>query len=132
MCARRIHGFSINTTTARSQFEPVHEGFKFLILNSLSLLNKNISLIQDYRAINLFLDNDNAGRDAKETLVSKGIQFQDASNLYTEYKDVNEYLVKSQRQRLQIKTRKGFGSDFACRGAGLVQKLMFIHLYKQP
>lgn len=64
----------------------------FLILNSLSLLNKNIAFLQSRGNILLFLDNDLAGQEAKERLASKGILFRDASTLYAPYKDVNEFL----------------------------------------
>lgn len=63
----------------------------FLILNSLSFVNKNIPLLQRKDNI-LFLDNDQAGTNAKTLLVSNGIKFRDASSLYAPSKDVNEYL----------------------------------------
>jgi hypothetical protein len=67
----------------------------FLILNSLSFLNKNLDLIRVHEKVNLFLDNDLAGKEAKDNLTSKGLTFRDASTLYSPYKDVNEYLVKT-------------------------------------
>jgi len=77
----------------------------FIILNSLSLLNRSIPLLNDYREIILFLDNDNARRDAKEHLITRGVQFNDASKLYKEFKDVNEFLIKSQGQVQQRRVR---------------------------
>lgn len=77
----------------------------FIILNSLSMLNRSIPLIKDYLEINLFLDNDNAGREAKEDLITKGIQFNDVSKLYKDFKDVNEFLIKSQSQVQQRRMR---------------------------
>ena len=67
-------------------------GSSFLILNSLSLLIKNLTLLQSRGDILLFLDNDLAGREAKQQLTSKGILCRDASTLYSPYKDVNEFL----------------------------------------
>jgi hypothetical protein len=64
----------------------------FLTLNSLSFLNKNLSVLESHREIHLFLDNDLAGKEAKEGLTSKGILFRDASTLYAPHKDVNEFL----------------------------------------
>ncbi len=67
----------------------------FLILNSLSFLNKNVDIIKSHDQVNLFLDNDLAGKEAKQNLTSKGISFNDASTLYAPYKDVNEFVMKS-------------------------------------
>ena len=64
----------------------------FLILNSISFLNRNLTLLQSHREVRLFMDNDLAGREAKESLTLKGISFQDASTLYADHKDVNEFL----------------------------------------
>lgn len=64
----------------------------FLILNSISFLNRNLILLQSYKDVRLFLDNDLAGKEAKEALTLKGISFQDASTLYGGHKDVNEFL----------------------------------------
>lgn len=64
----------------------------FLILNSISFLNKNLPLLQSHREVRLFLDNDLAGREAKDALTLKGISFQDASSLYAGHKDVNDFL----------------------------------------
>ena len=64
----------------------------FLILNSLSCLNKNLTLLKSREKVLLFLDNDMAGKEAKEALTLKGISFQDASTLYAGHKDVNEFL----------------------------------------
>jgi hypothetical protein len=46
----------------------------------------------------LFLDNDLAGKEAKELLTSKGISVRDASTLYASHKDVNDFL-KTQKGR---------------------------------
>ncbi len=65
----------------------------FLILNSLSFLNKNLSFLKSHDEVILFLDNDLAGKQAKERLTLKGISFQDASSFYSSFKDVNEFLL---------------------------------------
>jgi DNA primase len=66
----------------------------FLVLNSLALLNRSVSIIKNYRDVNLFLDTDVAEKDAKETLTLKGVRFNDASRFYPDSKDVNEFLIK--------------------------------------
>jgi hypothetical protein len=80
----------------------------FLILNSLSLLNKNLALLQSRGDITLFLDNDLAGREAKQQLTSKGILFRDASTLYAPYKDVNEFLKNTKGGHATLTRSRGF------------------------
>jgi hypothetical protein len=69
----------------------------FLILNSLSLLNRCIPLLQSYRSVNIFLDNDLAAKETKLRLKAKGVRFNDASTLYKDFKDMNAYLVATQK-----------------------------------
>jgi len=82
----------------------------FLVLNSLALLNRSMSIIKNYRDVNVFLDNDQAARDAKETLRVKDIHFNDASRFYPDSKDVNEFLVKKikSENKFEPKRSKGF------------------------
>ncbi|WP_079685327.1 toprim domain-containing protein [Ohtaekwangia koreensis] len=70
-------------------------GNDFLILNSLSLLGRSIPLLQSYKTVNIFLDNDLAAKEAKHHL--SGIHFYDASLLYNDFKDLNEYLIAMQK-----------------------------------
>lgn len=71
----------------------------FLILNSLSLLNKNKSIIESYRDVTLFLDNDQAGRNAKSMLTDNGVRFKDASCIYANAKDVNDFVAVESRSQ---------------------------------
>jgi hypothetical protein len=69
----------------------------FLVLNSLRLLKRSLPILESHSEINLFLDNDIAAKEAKESLVEKGISFNDPSSLYQGHKDVNEYLIASSK-----------------------------------
>lgn len=93
-----------------NHFTRITNNSSFLVLNSLALLNRSASIIKNYRDVNLFLDNDPAGRDAKETLSLKGIHFNDASRFYPDSKDVNEFLIKKLKSEntTQVKRSKGF------------------------
>lgn len=64
----------------------------FLILNSLSLLNRNLALLRSGGNVHLFLDNDFAGKEAKQRLTLSGISFRDEGGLYAGHKDVNDFL----------------------------------------
>ena len=69
----------------------------FLILNSLSFLNRSHPLLKSHETF-LFLDNDAAGVRAKDDLHKRHIQFADCSGFYRSFKDVNEYLVNQKQQ----------------------------------
>jgi hypothetical protein len=82
-------------------------GANFLVLNSLSFLSRSLPILEGHKSNLLFLDNDLAGKQAKETLTSKGIAFVDNSSLYKTYKDVNEYLVHGPTARSTLARPKG-------------------------
>lgn len=71
----------------------------FLVLNSLAFLSREIPLLRSYSEATLFVDNDAAGKQAKEQLKKNGISFYDASAWYTPHKDVNEYLIVTKKVR---------------------------------
>ena len=63
------------------------------VLNSIALLNKTIVRLNDYKQVELFLDNDAAGRQATQNLLDKLHQAIDRSSQYKGFKDFNEMLV---------------------------------------
>jgi DNA primase len=79
----------------------------FLILNSLSFIGRSVPILEAHKSNQVFLDNDLAGRQAKETLNSKGIEFFDQSSFYKSYKDVNDYLMKDPTARSTLTRPKG-------------------------
>lgn len=87
--------------TDQKELQSLRINSDFLILNSLRLLNGAIPLLQSYKEVNLFLDNDQPAKDAKEWLKERGVQFNDASSLYAQHKDVNEFLIASHKANLK-------------------------------
>lgn len=81
-----------------------------LVLNSVSNLPRVIDYLHEkgIDAVRAFLDNDQAGRKALQTLRSAGINIEDMSRHYSRYKDLNEYHVAqcSQQQKKLISNRK--------------------------
>ena len=75
-----------------------HDNMSFLILNSLSFLKKAMKYIELFKDVQLYLDNDNAGREATEWLVQNHKNCIDKSNLYKDYKDVNELWIGRKRR----------------------------------
>ena len=64
-----------------------------IILNSLSFLPKSECQLKQAKNINLFLDNDQAGRAAVRKVISVGGNVKDWSQiLYPDHKDFNEFL----------------------------------------
>ncbi len=76
----------------------VYEPTGYIIMNSVSMLKKSLVLMQDYKHIHCYLDNDVAGRKTVETIVGLyGERVIDESSHYTEYKDLNDYLRGKRR-----------------------------------
>lgn len=68
----------------------------FLILNTLSFLNRSKSIIQGYNEVLLFLDNDDAGKKASSDLIEfDPIRCKNMSMQYSDYKDLNDFLMKN-------------------------------------
>ncbi|GAA4430680.1 toprim domain-containing protein [Ravibacter arvi] len=73
----------------------------YLVLNSLSLLERSLPLILDYQAVSLYLDNDQAGLKATGYLLGKSRIIQVGSVYYKGSQDLNEFLV-SRRPKLRV------------------------------
>lgn len=69
-------------------------GADAIILNSVVNVNKAVPYLKDYNAINCYLDNDNAGQTALAELTAVyGSTVIDRSTLYSEFNDLNDFLV---------------------------------------
>ena len=72
----------------------VISGADAIILNSVVDVNKVVPYLKDYNAINCYLDNDNAGQSALAELTAiYGSAVIDRSTLYSEFNDLNDFLV---------------------------------------
>lgn len=76
----------------------------FLILNSLSLLKKSTELLSKYSTIELYLDNDNSGKQSTNFLKREFKTVVDKSEIYTNQKDLNEYLVSYKKLPINLLT----------------------------
>lgn len=70
-----------------------------LVLNSVSNIHKAVAYLREHRIahVRAFLDNDEAGRQALLVFQSAGMNVEDMSRHYGEYKDLNEYHVSRQK-----------------------------------
>ena len=74
------------------------EGMDNLVLNSIIYLRKSTDLLSQYRHVHAYLDNDDAGKKAVQTLKdSLGEKVVDHTADYNGCKDLNEFLVKNQQ-----------------------------------
>lgn len=69
-------------------------GADAIILNSVVNVNKAVPYLKGYTTIHCYLDNDNAGQTALTELTAiYGSAVIDRSTLYTEFNDLNDFLV---------------------------------------
>ena len=65
----------------------------YLVLNSVTNIHKAIKKLSCYDSVQCFLDNDTAGRNAYLRLSKElGSSVLDSSSLYSDFKDLNDYL----------------------------------------
>jgi hypothetical protein len=70
----------------------------FLILNSIGFLEKVRPALEKYDTVHLYLDRDSRGMSVTNKLLSLSVKYIDRSQLYKDYKDLNEYLVNDPQQ----------------------------------
>ncbi|WP_157885759.1 toprim domain-containing protein [Chryseobacterium cucumeris] len=66
----------------------------YLILNSVSMINNIKNLLGKYDKVELYFDNDEAGNRAVEIIRNETNNPEDCRVLYSDFKDLNEYLSK--------------------------------------
>lgn len=74
------------------------ENLDFLILNSVAMINKCVEILLNYEEIDLYLDNDNPGKTYTQETLKKYNNCIDKSNIYSKYKDFNEYHINTQNR----------------------------------
>ena len=82
----------------------------YLVLNSVSNAHKALESLSHYKNVQCFLDNDEAGRNAYLRLSKElGSSVLDSSSLYSDFKDLNDYLCAEVKhsQKAVIKKSKG-------------------------
>ena len=82
----------------------------YLVLNSVSNVHKALESLSHYKNVQCFLDNDEAGRNAYKQLSEElGSSVLDSSSLYSDFKDLNDYLCAESKhsEKAEIKKTKG-------------------------
>ena len=83
---------------------PELDGQDYIVLNSVSNVNKALYPLGNYERIHCFFDNDRAGMEALQQIrmeYGRDLYIRDASQTYSGCKDLNEYLQKKiEREKL--------------------------------
>lgn len=86
----------------------------FIVLNSLSNLTKEkmanvAAFAQQHKArVELFFDNDPSGKEATNKVAAAISNVQDRSHEYSQFKDLNEALVKGPKEDISLIKSRGF------------------------
>ncbi|RCW22477.1 toprim domain-containing protein [Marinilabilia salmonicolor] len=75
-------------------FSEKDNNYDYIILNSLANTKDVLSIIAGYDRVNLFLDNDHAGKNTSQELIESASNVVDQSYFFNPSKDLNEYLIK--------------------------------------
>lgn len=79
-------------------------GGDVLVLNSLSNKNHVDKYAPNYRQVNLYLDNDDAGKHATKQLMYRHQHAEDLSTLYDNVNDMNDHLLEWNQMIASIKS----------------------------
>jgi len=77
----------------------------FLVLNSLSFFERSLLLMEKHQGINLYLDQDEAGRKNTKLALKRSPSFKDESKLYKGYKDLNDWSINFGKLKMQKNVR---------------------------
>ena len=88
---------------------PELDGQDYIVLNSVSNVNKALYPLGSYERIHCFFDNDHAGMEALRQIrkeYGRDLYIRDASQTYNGCKDLNEYLQKQVERKRQVRSVK--------------------------
>ena len=92
---------------------PELDGQDYIVLNSVSNINKALYPLGNYERIHCFFDNDHAGLEVLQQIrmeYGRDRYIRDASQIYGGCKDLNEYLQKQIERKRQLQSAKGVRS----------------------
>jgi hypothetical protein len=103
-----LEGFMdfLSLLTLQKNTHPVRSDF--LILNSVSLADRGLDVLKDYQTVFLYLDHDHAGKKVQEKYQAAGLKTVDASGIYNEFKDINDYLMNQKFRKKEVKQQQTF------------------------
>ena len=93
---------------------PELDGQDYIVLNSVSNVNKALYPLGSYERIHCFFDNDHAGMEALQQIrkeYGRDRYIRDTSQTYSGCKDLNEYLQKQAEKKGQLQSVKEVSSQ---------------------
>lgn len=78
----------------------------YIVLNSLSFFEKSRTVMESYKQVKLYLDNDKAGQNCSRLALSLSNKYKDESGLYKNHKDLNDWLVNHELKQQKKVGRK--------------------------
>ena len=79
----------------------------YIILNSVSMIHKVKNSLENYKNIELYFDNDEAGTRAVEIIKTDLKNAEDCRILYSSFKDLNDWLIQNNpTEERQVKYRR--------------------------
>jgi DNA primase len=76
------------------------------VLNSVANIQKAMDFLKTHKEIYTYLDNDDAGRTATQTIKSACLSVNDRSERYAGFKDLNDYLRQKPMVKPEVKKKK--------------------------
>ncbi len=90
-----FEGFMDYLSYRNSIYQLERKNYDYLILNSVALINKCETILNNYNAIELYLDNDKPGEKYTSEILSVYKNAIDKRYLYLKYKDLNDWLINT-------------------------------------
>lgn len=99
-----VEGF-FDFLTLRTNWSLLTKSTNYLILNSLALFEKAMSLMKQHKKVYLMLDHDEQGSSTTSIAINISPKFEDMSHMYRGYKDLNEWHIKKEQDYQQRRSR---------------------------
>ena len=77
-----------------------------LILNSVAMVHKASGLFGNYKCVEMYLDNDRAGEQCRDSILKIFPEADDRSNEYFPHQDLNDFLISQEEKTLENKLEK--------------------------
>ena len=78
----------------------------YLILNSVAMVHKASGLFGNYKSVEMYLDNDRAGEQCRDSILKIFPEADDRSNEYFPHQDLNDFLISQEEKTLENKLEK--------------------------